>query len=205
MDWKVVEREVSVVLDKKCVFNMKQKLKKDIEFFGYNFEVIVFFKEYVDKKDFLYVYKINDKRGNLDMLFFVFKISMMKMKMVLNMDKKGDYFLSKEFCFFDGKRKWCNGFIMLIVSVYYLLLCKQILLVIMEVVIEDMVNVEFFWCLFNEVFRKGFGFDSIIFDFLGWCSDMVGVNLVGILKVFGDDVEIKLCEFYFKDYRNKKV
>ena len=104
MDWHAVEREASAVLDKKRVSNMKQKLKKDIEPFGHNFEATVSFKEYGDKKDPLYVYKINDKRGNPDMPFFVFKTSTTKMKMALNMDKNGDDFLSKEFSFFDGKR-----------------------------------------------------------------------------------------------------
>ena len=50
MDWNAVEREASAVLDKKHVSNMKQKLKKDIEPFGHNFEAIVSFKEYADKK-----------------------------------------------------------------------------------------------------------------------------------------------------------
>lgn len=55
MDWKAVEREASSVLDKKRVSNMKQKMKKDIEPSGHNFEATVSFKEYADKKDPLYV------------------------------------------------------------------------------------------------------------------------------------------------------
>ena len=34
---------------------------------------------------------------------------------------------------------------------------------------------------------------------------MVGANFAGISKVFGDEVEIKSCEFHFKDHRNKKA
>lgn len=205
MDWKAVEREASAVLDKKRVSNMKQKLKKDIEPFGHNFEAIVSFKEYADKKDPLYVYKINDNRGHTDMPSFVFKTSTTKMKMALNMDKKGDHFLSKEFCFFDGKKKRCSGFITLTASVYHPLLRNQLPLATMEAVTEDMVNVELFWRLFNEALRKGSGSDSATFDPIGWCSDMAGANLAGISKVFGDEAEIKSCEFHFKDHRNKKA
>lgn len=43
------------------------------------------------------------------------------------------------------------------------------------------------------------------FDPIGWCSDMVGANFAGISKVFGDEAEIKSCEFHFKDHRNKKA
>ena len=138
MDWKAVEREASSVLDKKRVCNMKQKMKKDIEPFGHNFEATVSFKEYADKKDPLHVYKINDNRGHTDMPSFVFKTSTTKIKMALNMDKKGDHFLSKEFCFFDGKRKRCS----LTASEYHPLLRKQLPLATMGAVTEDTVNVE---------------------------------------------------------------
>ena len=165
MDWNAVEREASAVLDKKRVSNMKQKLKKDIEPFGHNFEAIVSFKEYADKKDPLYVYKINDKRGNPDMPSFVFKTSTTKMKMALNMDKNEDHFLSKEFSFFDGKRKRCNGFITLTASVvYHPSLRKQIPLATMEAETEDTVNVKLFWSLFNEAFWKMAGSDSAKFN-----------------------------------------
>ena len=205
MDWNAVEREASAVLDKKRVSNMKQKLKKDIEPFGHNFEAIVSFKEYADKKDPLYVYKVNDKRGNPDMPSFVFKSSTTKMTMALNMDQKGDHFLSKEFCFFDGKSRRCNGFITLTASVYHPLLRKQIPLATMEAETEDTVNVELFWRLFNEALRKVAGSDIATYDPIGWCSDMAGANLAGISKVFGDKAEIKSCEFHFKDHRNKKA
>ena len=204
MDWNAVEKETSAVLDRKRVSNMKQKLKKDIEPFGHNFEAIVSFNEYADKKDPLYVYKINDKRGNPDMPSFVFKTSTTKMKMAVNMDKKGDHFLSKEFCFFDGERKRCNGFITLTAIVYHPLLRKQIQLATMEALIEDTVNVELFWRSFNKALRKVSGSHGAAFDPLGWCSDMAGANLAGISKVLGDDAEIKSCGFHFKDHRNKK-
>ena len=205
MDWSAVEREASAVMDKKRVSNMKQKLKKDIEPFGHNFEAIISFKEYADKKDPLYVYKINDKRGNPDMPSFVLKTSTTKMTMALHMDKTGDHFLSKEFCFFDRKRKRCKGFVTLTASVYHPLLRKQIPLAIMEAESENTENVELFWRLFNEALRKVAASDSFKFNPIGWCCDMAGANLAGISKVFGDDADIKSCEFHFKDHRNKQA
>lgn len=83
----------------------RPKLKKDIEPFGHNFEAIILFKEYADKKDPLYVYKINDKRGKPDMPSFVLKTSTTKMTMALHMDKTGDHFLSKEFFFFQREKE----------------------------------------------------------------------------------------------------
>lgn len=70
--------------------------------------------------------------------------------MVINMDRNGDYFFKDEFCYFDGKRKY-RGFVIFIASIYYSLFRKQILLVVMEVESEDIINIEFFWILFNEV------------------------------------------------------
>lgn len=78
-----------------------------MELYGYNFEVIVNFKEYCDEKDKFYVYKINDRCGNFDQLLFVFKSSEVKMKLVVVMDNEKDDFLSEEFCFFDGKYNRC--------------------------------------------------------------------------------------------------
>lgn len=60
-DWEKVEKQVKVTLDKKWISNEKQKMKKDIKPVRHNFEAVVTFKEYCDKKDQYYVYKINDR------------------------------------------------------------------------------------------------------------------------------------------------
>lgn len=75
----------------------------------------------------------------------------------------------------------------------------------MEIEREDIINVELFWMFFNEVLGKVVNDFLVKFNLVGWCSDMVGVNLVGIMRVYGNVSLIKLCEFYFKDYCNKKV
>ena len=66
MDWDEVEKEAAASMDKKRISNKKQKVKRDIEPFGHNFEALVSFKEYSDKGDLLYIYKVNDTRGNPD-------------------------------------------------------------------------------------------------------------------------------------------
>ena len=102
MDWTAVEKEVASTIDKKRISNIKQKVKSDIQPFGHNFEAVIAFKEYCDKKDTLYVYKINDRRGNPDKPSFVFKTSTTKAKIALNMDASGEHFLNSEYCFSMG-------------------------------------------------------------------------------------------------------
>mgnify|MGYP002804023452 CR=1 FL=1 len=68
---------------------------------GHDFEAAALFKEYCDKKDVYYVYKINDRRGNPDKPSYVFKSSKTKAEM----DEDGNNVLNEEFCFFDGNTK----------------------------------------------------------------------------------------------------
>ena len=69
LDWADVEREAASAIDKKWISNVKEKVKKSIEPHGHNFEAVVSFKEYCDKKDPFYIYKINDRRRNPDHLY----------------------------------------------------------------------------------------------------------------------------------------
>ena len=204
LNWEAIEKEASSTINRKWVDNMKQKIKKDIEPFGHNFEAVVAFKEFCDKKDSFYVYKVNDRRGNPDKPSYVFKTSTQKAKMALNMDMEGEHFLSTEYCFFDGKRKRCRGFVTLTASVYHPLFRKQIPLAVMEVENENKENVQLFWNLFNEVLTK-VAQKPYKFNPIGWCTDMAGAILAGISNVYGDPTRIKSCEFHFKDHRNKQA
>lgn len=77
----------------------------------------------------------------------------------------------------------------------------------MEAERETTENVELFWKLFNETIAKASNGKCRIFNPIGWCTDMAGANLAGIVNVFGVDAKkrIKSCEFHFKDLRNKKA
>lgn len=112
-----------------------------------------------------------------------------------------------EFCFFDGKRKRCRGFVTLTASVYHPLLRKQVPLAIMEATAEDTSNITLFWTLFNEVLQKVKNDDNYKFRPVGWCSDMAGSNMAAIRDVFGSEAipYMKTCEFHFKDHRNQKA
>ena len=142
-DWAAVE-EVEATLDRQWLANEKKQIKRDNELFGHDFEAVVTFKQYCDKKENYYVYKINDRRGNPDRPSFVFKMGTQKAKMAINMDKDGNHFMKEEFCFFDGKRKRCRGFVTLTASVYYGLLQKQVPLAVMEAEKEDTTNIALF-------------------------------------------------------------
>ena len=110
-----------------------------------------------------------------------------------------------EFCFFDGKRKRCRGFVTLTASVYHPLIRKQITVAVMESESKNTENVTLFWKLFNVLLAKVSKDVTRKFDPIGWCTDMAGANMAGIFKVFGEEVKsrIKLCEFHFKEHRNK--
>lgn len=96
MSWEEVEKEAALSIDRKRISNIKEEVKNDIEPFVHNFEAIVSFKEYANKKDSLYIYKVNDERGNPDMPSFVFNTSHTKMKIALDMDQDGDHFMNEE-------------------------------------------------------------------------------------------------------------
>lgn len=207
MDWQTVEKEAASIVNRKQITNIKQKIRAETEPHGHNFEAIVNFKEYCDEKDKLYVYKINDRRGNPDQPSSVFKSSEAKMKLAVAMNNEKDDFLSEQFCFFDGKHNRCRGFVTLTGSVYHPLLRKQIPIAIMEAENETTENVELFWKLFNETISKASNGNCTSFNPIGLCTDMAGANLAGIVNVFGVDAKkrIKSCEFHFKDLRNKKA
>lgn len=206
-DWSTVEKEVESTLDRQWLSNVKKEMKRKTEPIGHDFEAVVTFKQYCDKKDSFYIYKINDRRGNPDRPSFVFKMGMQKANMAINMDRNGDHFLKDEFCYFDGKRKRCRGFVTLTASIYHSLLRKQIPLAVMEAESEDTTNIELFWTLFNEVLQKVSGQKDYKFNPVGWCTDMAGANFAAISKVFGNESahRMKSCEFHFKDQRNKKA
>ena len=101
-DWATVE-EVEATLDRQWLANEKKQIKRDNELFGHDFEAVVTFKQYCDKKDNYYVYKINDRRGNPDRPSFVFKMGTQKAKMAINMDKHGNHFMKEVWFFLMAK------------------------------------------------------------------------------------------------------
>ena len=153
-DWDKVDREASQLTDKKWIANQKQAVKKNINPQEENFEGLVTFKQYCDKKDNLYIFKVNDRRGNPDKPSHVFKTSKVKMQMAFEMDQDRQHYLNKEYCFCDGKRKRCGNFTTLTASVYHPLLRKQVPLAIMEAETEDSENIQIFWELFNQALQK---------------------------------------------------
>ena len=91
----------------------------------------------------IYVYKLNDRRGNPEKPSFVFKTSELKAKFALRMDRTADNLLCLEFCLFVclflfyGKVKRCKGLVSLTASVYHPLLRRLITLATMECETED--------------------------------------------------------------------
>ena len=94
---------MEATLDRQWLANEKKQIKRDNELFGHDFEAVVTFKQYCDKKDNYYVYKINDRRGNPDRPSFVFKMGTQKAKMAINMDKDGNHFMKEVWFFLMAK------------------------------------------------------------------------------------------------------
>ena len=150
-DWQSVGKKVES-MDKQWLSNIKKKVKRDMEPMGHDYEAVVMFKQYCDKKNnIFYEYKVNDSRGNPHKPF---KMDTEKAGMAIIMARDGDHYLRDEFCFFDGKRKRCRGFVTLTASAYHPLLKKQVPLAIMEATGEDTPNIKLFWNLLNEVLQK---------------------------------------------------
>lgn len=203
--WEDVKKTAKSFGDKKWISNQKQKIKSETQPYGHNFEAVATYKEYCDKRDPYYIYKMNDKRGNPDKPSFVFKSSKLGAKFALNMAEDGDHILSKELCCFDGKVNRCKGLVTLTASVYHPILRKQVVLASMECKSESTETVALFWSLFNEMLSKVTGEQGFVFNPRGWCSDMAGSNLQGIKQVFGEGAlhKVKGCEFHFKECRNR--
>jgi len=119
-------------------------MKAHIEPVGDNFEAMVTFKGYCDKKDQYYVYKINNRQGNSDKPSFAFKTSEQKATMAFNMDRDDKHYLWNDFCFFEGQHKRCPGFVTLTASAFNILLQNQVTLGIMEAQTKNTENVSLF-------------------------------------------------------------
>ena len=111
------------------------------------------------------------------------------------------------FVFFVGKQKRCKRLVTLTASVYHPLLSKQVALATMEPEGENSVCVALFWQLFTKMLKQVSGNSSVMFNPVGWCTDMAGANLRGLTDAFRAHVveRIKSCEFHLKDHRNKKA
>ena len=81
-----------------------QNLMKEIELVRHDFEAAVF-KEYCDRKDPFYTYKINNKRGNPDLPSFIFKTSTKEIQIALDMNRNVTHFLNGIFFFWRQTKK----------------------------------------------------------------------------------------------------
>ena len=196
--WEEVKKAAKSFGDKKWILNQKQKIKSETQPYGHNFEVVATYKQYCDKRDPYYIYKMNDKRGNPDRPPFVFESSKLGAEFALNMTEDEDHILSKEFCCFDGKVNRCKGLVTLTVSAYHPILRKQVILASMDCESESTETVALFWSLFNEMLSNVTGVQGFMFNPRGWCSDIAGSNLREIKQVFGDDAlqKVKGCEVH---------
>ena len=63
--WEQIENCAKSLLDRKWISNEKASVRTEETLLG-NFEALITFKSYTDKRDEYYIFKINDGRGNPD-------------------------------------------------------------------------------------------------------------------------------------------
>ena len=146
-NWQDIEKTVKFVLSEKVTSNEKIKQRKYIEPLGTGFDVVKEYKKFIDKKDQLYVYKIDENQQIL------LETSSIKMKLANAMCSESEDSLSSEFCYFGGKFKRAKGFTTLTASIYHPFLQKQIPLAVMECTKEDERNITRFWNKFNGAYK----------------------------------------------------
>ena len=116
----------------------------------------------------------------------LFKTSKVRMAIAQNMNRDGDQFMSKEFCYFDSKVKRCRNFVTLTASTYHPLLKQQTVLAVMEAENENSDKIEIFWNLFNQALKSAQQNKNVVLNPVGCCTDMAGANMNALTRVFGE-------------------
>ena len=101
------------------------------------------------------------------------------------------HYLSKEYCFVDGKHGRVNEFVTLTSTIYHPLLKSQIILATMDCKYEDTNYVERFWHIFNSAYKEA-NVTIEKFNPTGWCSDMADANFNALQKIYGEHVVKRL-------------
>ena len=199
--WDEVKQITDTFINLKKVKNVKQKIRKQMNPYGVNFEVLVHLKSKVDSQDPFYIYRIHDEQ----LQSFVFKTSRTQIKVALSMDRHTDGILSKEYCYMDVKHNRCHGFKTFSIHVYHPLLRKVITLATMECEKETTKTFTTFWNLFNEALKKVSLDSKVVFNPFGWMGDEAGANWTALAVVFGEDAINRTlgCQFHFKQSVNR--
>ena len=95
MDWAELDKEAVKLVDRKKIANLKQSATKELYESQDNFVALRDFKKYCDKKDKLFMYKINSSELNPSEPNYVFKTSTTKMRMASPSAKEADMHISK--------------------------------------------------------------------------------------------------------------
>lgn len=71
-DWNEEEKATNRLVDKKGITNKRENIKRGTCPYGGNFEAVTL-KLYWDNQEELSIHTVNDSRGNLDFLSYIFK------------------------------------------------------------------------------------------------------------------------------------
>jgi len=201
--WDKIDQLSESYADIQKIRNLKKKATNELNPYGQSLEAVAIFKEKTDEKDPFLIYKINDRKYN-GKPSYIFKTSMLKLKIMQDMDRKSGKPLSSEYAFIDGFEKRCPGFTTIILSCYHPVLMKQVQLALMECEGESAENVSTFWQLIDECLTKLCG-EETKFNPTGIMSDEAGSFWKAAKEHFPDDVIANSvsCEFHFKENVNR--
>ena len=119
-----VKSTARLMINTRKISSVKREQVRSTHLFGHSIDALKKLKLESEKTDKYYIFDIRDGAlsASTQTKTHVFKMSKTAAKIAINMEKEGDHFMAKEYCFFDGNHKRCRGFITLGCYVYHPLL-----------------------------------------------------------------------------------
>ena len=150
-----------------------------------------------------------NSRSHSNQPTFVFNTSDVACSVGRNMDRDGDYFMSKSYAFFDGNEKRVRNMTTYTLSVYHSLLRRQVVLTTMDCEAENQGNAEMFFKKWNDVRNENLDENAKEYKLnpTGILLDQHGCNWKALEIIYGKEFiqRCDSCEFHFKQSVNQRV
>ena len=195
-----VEVKANEYLDRKQTSKMKKKVCGGTEFS----RLADLRQEYKSNDKFL-IYRLNDKDLNGENTY-VFKTSETNLE-IIKMCFKGDHYMRSSPAYFDAKENRVRGMSTYTLSVYHLILRKQIPLACMDCSEENFENCVTFFKTLNKALEEKYGEEGVQFDPFLLVLDEKRCNWVALKSVYGKAFMDRVisCAFHFKQSVNRRA
>ena len=161
-------------------------------------------KERHKKDDPFLIYKLNYWDFN-NQPTYLSKTSNVSVDIRKKLDQVGDHYLSSSYVHFDGNEKRVVNMTILTLSIYHLLIRKQIILATLNCEGENKENAELFWRCSEEAL--GGKNESTSFNPTSIILDEQGSNWKAVENVYGKKLLHRCysCEFHSKQSVNRRL